>query len=112
MSRLVLSSQSNVGFDHHHRKLIKNSPWHPTKFFTGFRWIAQQQIDTRRTEIPRIDFEMITPAETKVSKRGFEELLNGVGPTGGHHEIIRHVSLQHPPHGIDTVTSEPQSRFD
>src|SRR5207302_9579968 len=54
-------------------------------------------------EIPRIDFNMITPVQLEVSKCFVEELLHAVRFSSRHNVIIRLRLLQHEPHRIYVV---------
>src|SRR5437588_11189758 len=65
-------------------------------------------------EIPRIDFNMITPVQLDLSKCFVEELLHAVRFSGRHNVIIRLRLLQHEPHRLYVVArvTAATSRFE
>jgi hypothetical protein len=77
----------------------------------GFGGVTEQVVHLGRSHESLVAHHMIAVVEPDPGERSLAELADAVGFTGGHHEIVRFVVLQHAPHGVDVVASEAPIAF-
>jgi hypothetical protein len=61
--------QFQIIIRHQLHEAIESDSWFPAELAAGFGWIAQEQIDFGRTEIARIDLDVLFPVEIEIAER-------------------------------------------
>src|SRR5262252_1724387 len=95
-----------VGPDHHLDQALEADLRLPAEHAHRLARIAVQVIHLGRTEIPRIDLDVLLPVELERAERDVQHLAHAVRLAGGDDVIVGLVVLQHHPHRLDVVARE------
>src|SRR5580698_5534947 len=94
----LLDGEIDVVVHHRVNQLLEGDGGLPPERGPRFRGIAFEIIHLRGTEIARVNFDVLLPIETRVTKRLFDEILDRVRLSGRHDVVVRLGLLKHEPH--------------
>src|ERR1039458_9802891 len=100
---LFLPREFDVVIHHERDQLLEPNARRPSQSGVSFGRISEKDIDLCGTQIARVYFHDFGPVQVDTCGCLIQELANRMSFPGGHHVIVRHILLEHEPHGFHVV---------
>ena len=102
----LLLGQLEVRVDHHGRQGADVDLGLPAQDAAALGGIALEEVHLGGAEVAGIDLHVLLPVQVQPPEGEAQEVPDADGLAGGHRVVVRHVLLQHAPHGFHIVARE------